>query len=799
MGRQVFAGLITAVLVGIAGVVGAADLYTSGDKTWDTSTANWGTAFGGPYDVATWNNATPDSAFVEGTLGSHTITLTEPISTTNLTFYDNTAADGGQPQSRSFTVQGQTLNFGSGGIIRAHLTSSLRGGSSVTIRSAITGRPDAYLGDNQHHLYLTPTNGTQLLGTCYIPYENGVWDKANLHLGGTTTGNSVTYLTYGGGNRWGIIYKEGTGTWSIGNVYHGGLYVEDGHLIATGEVHTVQSGLRLNGGVFHYNHAGAVKAGGFQLNNGAFDNSSGAAIATPTYNVAQTWGGNWTFIGSQGANSDLNIGTGNVTLSGHRTVTVSNALTILTVGGVIGDGTQIYGVTKAGAGTLKLTGDNTYNGNTTVSAGTLSLGDGTHNSSLDDDAIVSVATGAMLDLNFASTNADSVFQLQLGGSPAAVGTWGSTSSTADNKDDTYFSGTGVLNNLGGLAPVGTWYWDGSNYGGIGNGAADGGNGVWSTTSNNWDQGFVSRKAWPNTTNDSAIFRKPAGVVDLQSDITLGGILIDGIDDYTIGSTPESNTLHFGDNALVTVDGVSATIRAGITGSPDIHTPNGYREHVYLTPDVASMTIGVLRIGVGSSSNPEVHLRGTTTGNSVASVPSAHSYAFLNKEQSGTWTVGSMTVRELRLKDGTFVINGTMSNHGGINWTGGTLAGTGTVNEVVTVPASGTLAPGDTTGMLTITNNSCTINGTLAIAVDGAQHGSLAVDPSHTLTISNATLNVEATGTPGGKLVIATYGTLAGEFATTNFPDAGWIIDYAHAGGTAIAVSPPPAGSLFVVR
>ncbi len=56
-------------------------------------------------------------------------------------------------------------------------------------------------------------------------------------------------------------------------------------------------------------------------------------------------------------------------MTASRQVTVSGST--LTVGGVISGST--FGLTKLGAGTLTLSGNNTYNGTTTVSAGTLTV------------------------------------------------------------------------------------------------------------------------------------------------------------------------------------------------------------------------------------------------------------------------------------------------------------------------------------------------------------------------------------------------------------------------------------------
>lgn len=114
----------------------------------------------------------------------------------------------------------------------------------------------------------------------------------------------------------------------------------------------------------------------------------------------------------------------------------TNATTSLRLSGPIsGNGT----LNKwKNASTLILSGNNSYSGGTIIAAGKIvcqsenSLGSGS----------LSIAAGAKLQLDFVgSANATS---LSLGGTPAANGTWGSTASPADNRNDTYFTGLGIV-------------------------------------------------------------------------------------------------------------------------------------------------------------------------------------------------------------------------------------------------------------------------------------------------------------------------------------------------------------------
>ncbi len=193
-------------------------------------------------------------------------------------------------------------------------------------------------------------------------YSLGVGALSGAGTINNLSGSSTYTLTVGNGNASGTFsgaIKNTTGAIALTKTGTGTL--------ALGGSDTYTGGTTLTAGQLNINSASALGTGLFTISGGTIGNTSGAAITLSTNN-AQTWGGDFTFAGT----NDLNLGTGAVAMSSSRTVTVAS--NNLTVGGVIsGSG---YSLTKAGAGTLTLTGSDTYTGTTTISGGTLQIGAG---------------------------------------------------------------------------------------------------------------------------------------------------------------------------------------------------------------------------------------------------------------------------------------------------------------------------------------------------------------------------------------------------------------------------------------
>jgi len=170
---------------------------------------------------------------------------------------------------------------------------------------------------------------------------------------------------------------------------------------------------------------------------------------------------------------------------------------------------------------------------------------------------------------------------------------------------------------------------------------------------------------------------------------------------------------------------------------------------------------------------------------------------LIKTGTGTQTLTGATntyTGATTISAGTLVVNGALTASSSVNVTtsGATLKGTGTMSSPVTVAVGANLSPGNPTGLLTVSGNT-TINGTLAITVDGTTNGVLAV--SGNLDISGASSALLVSGSSVNQAcIIATYGSLTGTFSTNSLP-SGWVIDYAYNSENKIAIK-KPGGTVF---
>jgi fibronectin-binding autotransporter adhesin len=274
-------------------------------------------------------------------------------------------------------------------------------------------------GDNR----LSTGGITSIAAGATLNLTNTSQTFAGLEGAGTLTGTGIIAV-YGGdfsgviSGRGGRLVKDGADTLLLSgaNTYTGGTTLIMGQLIAGNNKAFGTGPLTINGGDLA---------------------ASGAARTLA--NPAAVYGDFALGTGVAATNQNLTL-RGAVTLYNIPTITVNNTTAIQ---GGIGQSGGSFGITKAGPGTLVLSGANTYTGDTTVNAGTLTLGGGRKGRLLGN---ITVNSGGTFNLTTA-------FDIPAGGTFTMAGGILTAGGLLTNKAT--FTGYGTINANAGFSNYGT--------------------------------------------------------------------------------------------------------------------------------------------------------------------------------------------------------------------------------------------------------------------------------------------------------------------------------------------------------
>jgi autotransporter-associated beta strand protein len=540
--RRILATILTAAS---ATILPAATLTWDGDPatpgvqqgggTWNTSANNWWDGSGN----VIWNNETPDTAVFDtgaALTANVTVSIGEAITAAGLSLAPRDPnlsyiITGSAPITLTDVPDIEVVNTGTGGTIR--------------IESPIVG---AFNKTGNGRLVLS-NNNSGLTGTVTVKADrlqlgnntgSGSVGTAAVNLDGSSAqlvfrrSNSFTFTNAVSGNGR-VVFQLNSATAITLNPSSPWSYNGTTTLEPTGS--NITGGKLILG-----NHERLPAATRLTLNR----NGTTSLLTFDLNGFNQQIGG---LISGTGVTPDNAVVTN--TKPTTSTLTVSGAVDSTFSGLVSGN----LNLVKGDLGKLTLTGANTYTGSTSVIAGTLSV----TGPNLSDTAVVALAQGAVLDLDFAGN--DTVGGLIIDGTAVPAGTYDAN----HPQYGPYFTGAGSLT-VPAPPPFRELTWDSDPL----TQGVQGSNGTWDITTNNWWFG-ASNTIWSNLAPDRAVFDAGAALttnvtVNLGAPITAGRIAFfprQTALTFTIGGTEPLTLLNTPD---IEITGGTSRIDCPVTGS-----------------------------------------------------------------------------------------------------------------------------------------------------------------------------------------------------------------------------------------
>ena len=742
-------------------------------------------------------------------LGSGTLTLTG----------NNSYSGGTQINAGTLTV-GSTNALGSSGAIAF-------GGGTLQYSSGNNVDYSSRISSAAGQAIRIDTNGRSVAFASALAGAGSTLEKlgagtltlsaASTYNGGTSIGGGTLEVTGGGVISHGSAdLTVGTSAGSGESLVSGGSVTSLNALLGTAAgstgTATITSG--------SWDNTGALKVGEAAGATGVLTIQGGSVTSDTAYlgfaagssGTATVTAGTWTTSGDLRVGND---GTGELRISGSGVVAVGGSLfqgssgsidlasggTLrIGLGGTSGElltdlannGTLVFdrsddssyfgilsgsgAVTKLGGGTLTFTGQNTATGLTTISAGTLQIGDGTVDGAIAGNALnnASLAFNTLGTTTYAGNISGSGDLTKLG-----VGTLTLTGSSSYSGGTHFDGGTVVLGSADALGASGMLSFGGGVMRFSSVNATDY-SGRFSTAGN---QAFAVDTAGQDVTFATGL----SGAGSSLQKLGAGTLTLTGANTYDAGTTVTAGSLRIGDGGTtgslvgdianagaVVFNRVDDSIFAGAISGTGTLAKLGDGT---LTLSGANTFTGLATIQSGTLSIGN----GGTTGSVAAGIANDGVLAFNRSDASSYAGAVSGTGSLQKLGAGTLTLSGSSSYSGGTTVNDGTLAiaAGGAINHPsadlivsgVDSTAALTLAGGavtsdrsylgsDGTGSATVTAGTWTTSGALFAGFGGTApaNGTLNIS-SGTVQTGGAFLGVLATGTGSATVSGGTWANL----------------------------------------